>query len=266
MFSRPLPHAAETLKTAKTWIFRPSSPPRAKSFTPSDAIALGRASSVARTAPSRRRRSRATANTEKKLNFTSLFGNISVDETGFTLAQVAARAGWALDTKLQCVADGAEWIQPQWRGNLGTQARFLLDLYHLCEHLAAAKSAHTHGRWLEVQKARLKRNRHDLVFKSLRAFADAPGFPEEETPVRAAIRYLSNHAHCLDYARALADELPLGSGFIESGHRHILQKRLKIAGAWWLRDNALSMAHLRVLRANEAEDAYRQSIWHKTAS
>lgn len=188
-----------------------------------------------------------------------------VDEAGFTLARVAARAGWALDTKLQCVADGAEWIQRQWRGNFGTQARFLLDLYHLCEYLAAAKPAHTHRRWLDVQKARLKRNRHDLVLKSLRAFAEPPDLPEEEAPVRAAIRYLSNHAHCLDYAGALADELPLGSGLIESGHRHVLQKRLKIAGAWWLRDNALSMAHLRVLRANEAEDAYWQSIWQKAA-
>jgi hypothetical protein len=109
-----------------------------------------------------------------------------VDEAGFTLARVAARAGWALDTKLQCVADGAEWIQRQWRGNFGTEARFLLDLYHLCEYLAAAKAAHTHGRWLEVQKARLKRNRHGLVLKSLRAFAEPPDIADEEVPVRAA--------------------------------------------------------------------------------
>ncbi|MCC5838564.1 MAG: UPF0236 family protein [Opitutales bacterium] len=156
-------------------------------------------------------------------------------------------------------------MQRQWQGNFGTRARFLLDLYHLCEYLAAAKTAHTHGRWLDVQKSRLKRNRHDLVLKSLRAFAEPADLPEKEAPVRAAIRYLFNHAHCLDYAGALADELPLGSGLIESGHRHVLQKRLKIAGAWWLWNNARSMAHLRVLRANQDEDAYWKSIWHKHA-
>ncbi len=45
-------------------------------------------------------------------------------------------------------------------------------------------------------------------------------------------------------------ELPIGSGLIESGHRHVLQARLKKAGAAWLVENADEIANLRVLRAN----------------
>jgi hypothetical protein len=31
----------------------------------------------------------------------------------------------------------------------------------------------------------------------------------------------------------LARDLPIGSGEIESAHRYIAQKRLKLPGAWW---------------------------------
>jgi len=44
--------------------------------------------------------------------------------------------------------------------------------------------------------------------------------------------------------------LPIGSGLIESGHRHVLQARLKKAGTAWLRNHADQIAHLRVIKAN----------------
>jgi hypothetical protein len=31
----------------------------------------------------------------------------------------------------------------------------------------------------------------------------------------------------------VVDELPIGSGMIESGHRHVLQQRIERAGTWW---------------------------------
>lgn len=73
---------------------------------------------------------------------------------------------------------------------------------------------------------------------------------EAEAPVRNGHRYLSNRLDCLDYPQVLALGLPIGSGIIESGHRHVLQARLKKAGAAWLSDHADRIAHLRVLRAN----------------
>ena len=62
--------------------------------------------------------------------------------------------------------------------------------------------------------------------------------------------YISNRKDALDYPRVLALGLPIGSGMIESGHRHVLQARLKKAGTAWLHDHADQIAHLRVLRAN----------------
>jgi len=37
----------------------------------------------------------------------------------------------------------------------------------------------------------------------------------------------------LNYREALANDLPIGSGEIESAHRYIAQLRLKRPGAWW---------------------------------
>jgi hypothetical protein len=65
----------------------------------------------------------------------------------------------------------------------------------------------------------------------------------------------------LDYQKALSEGLPIGSGEIESAHRYVIQKRLKLAGAWWKTDNAKRMVDLRIMRANNRWDEY----WKKVA-
>ena len=85
---------------------------------------------------------------------------------------------------------------------------------------------------------------------------EADTFPDELAPVRCALRYLSNRLEQVDYPRALANDLPIGSGLIESGHRHVLQARLKRAGTAWLMQNAHDLAQLRVLRSNSRWDEY----------
>ena len=60
----------------------------------------------------------------------------------------------------------------------------------------------------------------------------------------------------MDYAQAKQKELPIGSGEIESSHRHVVQKRLKIAGAWWKTENANAMLQLRTARASRYWRAY----------
>ncbi len=58
--------------------------------------------------------------------------------------------------------------------------------------------------------------------------------------------------------RARALGLPIGSGMIESGHRHVLEARLKQAGTAWLPDHADQIAHWRVLKANRPWE----SLWN----
>jgi hypothetical protein len=75
-------------------------------------------------------------------------------------------------------------------------------------------------------------------------------------PVRACHRYLSNRTNQLDYKGAIEEGLPIGSGEIESAHRYVIQKRLKLSVAWWKVENVRPMLTLRIVRANEEWESY----------
>ena len=177
----------------------------------------------------------------------------SVQEAGRRWAHTAKRAGRALDSRIHVVADGAEWIRRQAREVFGQDATMLTDFYHVSEYLAAAAPVcrpQAPEQWRHTQHKRLRRGASAQVIAELAPHCEAPAVPDEHAPVRAAHRYLSNRHDQLDYPAALAAGLPIGSGLIESGHKHVLQARLKLAGCSWLLDNAESIAQLRVLRAN----------------
>ncbi|MFT5110215.1 MAG: ribosomal protein S27E [Pseudoalteromonas tetraodonis] len=104
---------------------------------------------------------------------------------------------------------------------------------------------------MEMQKKRLKENRYEEVIGELENNQEAEEVAEKEAPVRRRWRYLSNRKNQLDYKGAIDVELPIGSEEVESTHRHMLQQRLKIPGAWWKKETATYMAQLRVMRANK---------------
>jgi hypothetical protein len=179
------------------------------------------------------------------------FGNVA--QTGQRWGHCARQAGWGLNSQIHGVGDGADWIRGQIREVFGEQAHLLCDFFHVSEYLGAAAQTTRPARpdqWRRTQQQRLRRGAVHKVIESLAEHLEPVGTPEEEAPVRNGHRYLTNRLDCLDYPRALELGLPIGSGMIESGHRHVLQARLKKAGTAWLRDHADQIAHLRVLRAN----------------
>ena len=160
---------------------------------------------------------------------------------------------WGRNSQIHALGDGAEWIRLQTQEVFGTQGTFLCDYYHVSEYLAdAAPSCRVKApqQWRRTQQKRLKRGALQKVINTLAEHLEPVGTIEELAPVTKAHRYLNNRTDCLDYPRALRLGLPIGSGMIESGHRHVLQVRLKKAGAAWLTSNAGLIASLRVLRAN----------------
>jgi len=180
-----------------------------------------------------------------------------VTDTGLRWAQCAVAAGWGLDTQIHALGDGAPWIAEQARIQFGPQGRYTVDLFHACEYLAAAAPDPAHAKpFVAPLRDALRASDHPKVLATLRPRAEPPDVPDEKAPVRAALRYLENRPDQLDYAHALAHELPVGSGLIESGHRHVLQARIKKAGAWWTEANAHALCQLRTLRANRRWDHY----------
>ncbi|HSO73676.1 MAG TPA: hypothetical protein VLU47_02470 [Blastocatellia bacterium] len=193
-----------------------------------------------------------------------------VDQAGRQLVGCVAQAGGGKSTKLHCVADGAPWIVMQVEERFEKQATFLVDFYHVSEYLAAASELlgeNKKSTWLKQQQRRLKANKASEVIKEitklegiekrkLAGVAERTSATKEEQPASSCKRYLENRLQYLDYRTALKAGLPISSGETESGHRWVIQARLKIAGAWWKTDNAERMLKLRTMRASDEWDSY----------
>ena len=184
-----------------------------------------------------------------------------VQEVGKQLRKCARRAGFGKGHRVHGVGDGAPWIAKQVKKNFGQQGSYLVDFFHVCDYLSAAAQAITpeaaqQQAWLTQQKERLKADGLNALLNELQSNLESADTAEEMAPVRKCWRYLSQRQDQLDYAGAIRQSLPIGSGEIESAHRYIVQKRMKLPGAWWSPENAEHMLALRVCRANGEWQAY----------
>jgi hypothetical protein len=181
---------------------------------------------------------------------TPLFGATlaSAEVAGLLWREVAASAGLTARTRVHALGDGAPWIVPQVQKQFGPAASYLVDFYHVSEYLAAAApKGKTLQPWLKKQQGYLLENKTGVVLGNLARRLEPSGAVER--PIAKAHRYLRERRDQLNYAQARQEGLPIGSGEIESAHRHLIQPRLKIPGAW-KEQNAELMLTLRAARAN----------------
>lgn len=186
-------------------------------------------------------------------------------EAGEQWRGAVLRAGGGRNTRLHCVGDGAGWISRQVAEQFGGAGRYLVDFYHVSEYVGACGEACGGGggvgEWLREQQERLKRNEIEEVLGELAGKVEEVGQPRAASPVRVCLEYLGSRREQLDYAGALREGLPIGSGEIESGHRTVIQERLKISGAWWSERGAEAMLGLRLCLANGRWEQYWSEQW-----
>ena len=198
----------------------------------------------------------ATAKGSNTICYAATFDE--VDTVSGWWAQSAKAAGMGLNSQVHVVCDGAPWIGNQAENAFGEQGTVLIDFYHVCDYLSQVNQSldGLPNRWLQTQKKRLREGRITALLKELKGHLEADGISDEEAPVRRALRYLQNRMDALDYKQALERDLPIGSGLIESGHKHVLQARMKLPGAAWKIDHAEHMVRARALRANKQWNQY----------
>ena len=184
---------------------------------------------------------------------------------GLLWRQVAEAARLGPHTWVHGLGDGASWIassfQEQFGAGKDARAAYMIDFHHVSDYLAAAAPSIAPERnkdWLHQQQQFLLESKVGEVLHNLKPHLEPT--PQKEAPVRSAYGYMDERQHDMDYAAARAAGLPIGSGEVEGGHRHVLQKRLKIAGAWWLETNAERMLQLRTVRANGDWNKYWAEI------
>jgi hypothetical protein len=184
-----------------------------------------------------------------------------VEIAGQQLFECAVRAGFGANSRVHAVGDGAPWIVGQVEEQFGAQGNYLIDFYHVCEYLSDAAKAiapepTAQKAWLDAQKDALKTGRLDAALQALARHFEAAEVDDDQAPVRRCHRYLIGRRNQLNYREALANDLPIGSGEIESAHRYIAQLRLKRPGAWWRVEHAEYMLALRINRRNGDWNAY----------
>lgn len=185
----------------------------------------------------------------------------NVNDAGQTLLNAAIMSGFGKQTYFHSVGDGATWIAAQVENKFGLQGHFIVDMFHVCEYLSVASvtcAGDQNKVWVESQKNLLKESKYQTVLNNLKPYIEDDMLEDDKAPVRKCYRYLDNRKDQLDYKTAIDNNLPIGSGEIESAHRYVIQKRLKLSGAWWTDKNIDAMLALRVVRANDNWNDY----WH----
>ena len=187
----------------------------------------------------------------------------STDEVGEQLQWCTLRVGADDKSSIHCVGDGAKWITEQVEKRFGAHGHYLIDFFHLCEYLYAAAAriftdTKQRTQWVKEQKLRMKQSKTQEVLDALSKHITEEH--DKDDPVVACHRYISNRPNQFDYKKAIENDLPIGSGKVESGHRSVIQKRLKIPGAWWKEENAQSMLALRTIVVNDNWDQYWEAV------
>lgn len=184
------------------------------------------------------------------------------EEAGKNLFECVKRAGLKEETYVHVLGDGAQWIADQVENQFGTQAHFLIDFFHMCEYLAEAVpwcADLDSKKSLEEKKEMMKTGESEKVFCKLKMQLEQLEDAPKDNGLARCVCYMEKRLKYMNYGEAKQKELPIGSGEIESSHRHVVQKRLKIAGAWWKRENANAMLQLRTARAN----GYWKDYWNE---
>ena len=154
----------------------------------------------------------------------------------------------ALNERLVFVVDGAVWIH-RWVSEQYPHATQILDFYHAVEHLAefarvAIADETERGIWIAKQKALLLAGRLDRVIGNVRRIVNEHGDLSQQGA--QLIEYYRNNRERMRYDEYIRRGLSIGSGAIESAHRTVVQRRMKLSGQRWANTGAENILDLRV--------------------
>ena len=181
---------------------------------------------------------------EAAVKFEATTGN--AEAAGQRMKHCLSSLGVTRKTKIHTVGDEALWIEEQYRQITKGRSDYLIDFYHLIEYLKPAGKSYIDKQnpktdfnqseydqaqqtWLEGAAVKIKENRIQEVVEELRPFIEPTGYTDK--PIRNFVTYVDNRPSQFNYKATIENGLPIGSGEIESAHKSLIQRRVKIPGA-----------------------------------
>ena len=162
------------------------------------------------------------------------------------------------------MSDGARDLRPELAKHCG---QLILDYYHAAEYLAGAAPAMTATmtaatrrqekdltpeKWLPAALHQLKHEdgaAEKLLGEMRRQLEAGPVLTSQEhAALTKAAGYFENNLDRMDYAAALRENLPIGSGITEAACKTIVKARLCGGGMRWHLHSMQQVLCLRALR------------------
>lgn len=171
----------------------------------------------------------------------------------------ALRQGLGSARNVAWLSDGAVWL---W--NLVQRFRDrcpqivpILDFYHATQNLwkgvekCFEGQAEAAQRYFEDARHELRHGDPDKVIEGLQAALTLPGLSDEANRLLGnAHEYLSEHRDHMDYAIFKKLGIPIGSGFVESACKWMVQQRFKCVGMRWSEQGFDNLLYLRAAWVN----------------
>jgi len=146
-----------------------------------------------------------------------------------------------LKERLIFITDGAVWIK-NWITDAYPGATQILDWFHAIEHLCEfAKEffgkQNQRCRWIESQKELLYDSKIEQVIANITQLLTKKATVKNAK--KNLLQYYQSNKERMDYKkyRSMGAGL-IGSGAIESAHRTVIQKRMKLSGQRWTKKRA----------------------------
>lgn len=183
----------------------------------------------------------------------------SYDRVCDDLFSAAVDRGLSSASRVTAVADGGNGLREGLTAKF-PNLRFILDRPHLEGHFFEAAEALGYSgaraeSWVTKHMHDIDEGRVGDVLQRLRLVQSR----RRKNRLRQLRNYVKKFRDAVHYAAFIAQGLPIGSGEVESAHRTIPQKRMKISGACWHPQTINPMLALRTLRAN----AWWGDFWQK---
>ncbi len=165
--------------------------------------------------------------------------------------------GAHLARSVSFVCDGASWLWDRFAGIAKAaglkkkRVNFVLDFWHACEYVHEALKLCKHFSEDErksVYQSMRRQLRDDedgaaVVIKQLLSMAVG----RRAKAIKKKVAYLDGHRCHMNYATLRAQNLPIGSGVVESAIRRVINQRFKSASQFWRADHLEPLLHLRAL-------------------
>ena len=183
------------------------------------------------------------------------------------LFNAAVLTGMGPETKVIGIADGGNGLKEELE-NQFENFQFILDKTHLKDHLY--ETAEELGidnkdrpEWVYGYLNKISKGQVDQVIEDL----EATYRNSKVHRAKRLVGYLRRFITSLNYEEFKQEGYPIGSGEVESAHKSIPQKRMKLPGACWHPERINPMLSLRVLRANGWwDDFWENSMNQKLAA